>query len=161
MILQPCDVLMFRAGPGAPLLGRLIGWAETALRQPGSGQRNYYHVAFVSDDTRLMWSAQPPVIDRYPIVSPLPDYIEVRRPAPALTPAEVANILAYAQTRRGVWYDFIGCLTAGYVEVGGLEFCSKFLNDAFSHAPRVVVPDATLISPDAVGSAPMLQERAA
>ena len=118
MNLLPGDILCWRVTPEAPLVGRMIGWAEHRLGDQ-KGDAADYHVAFVSQDVSQIYSAKPPKIDLYPIPNPLPSYIEVHRLRTSPTPDQLQAIFKYAESRRGKSYDFLGVLTAGMVEIGG------------------------------------------
>jgi hypothetical protein len=156
MTLLPGDILMFRVDPGAPLLDRLIGWGESKLKQRTPQGYQYYHVAFVSADVTRMYSAQPPTINLYPIENPLPSYIEVYRVRGGLSPVQLKDIFNYADSRKGKCYDFIGVGTFGFLEIGGLEFCSQFTEDSFANGQVVLSPDIRFTTPDDVADSPFL-----
>jgi hypothetical protein len=147
-MLQPGDLLLWKVGPGANLLDRLIGWGESKIGQVFDHGRQYYHVATVSADITLMYSAQPPKIDLYPIPTPLPPYIEIRRLKAGVTPEGLYRVFDYLESRRGRWYDFLGVLTFGMIEVGGLEFCSQLTEDGWMKYPVEISPDSRWTTPD-------------
>lgn len=148
---------MFRVDPGAPLLDRLIGWGERMLKQSDSTKRNYYHVAFVSADPTKMYSAQPPTIRLIDIPTPLPSYIEIYRPITALTPEQLQNIFAFADSKLGTLYNFLGVLTGGYIQIGQFMFCSQFTWIAYSQAGFYFCPYEFLESPDDIPTCPPLE----
>lgn len=152
MTVQPGDILLWRVVPGAPLLDRLIGWGESKLKQRTATGYQYYHVAFVAADPKLMYSAQPPRIQLYPIPDPLPEYIEVWRLKERVTAHGLSNVFAYANLRLGKWYDFIGVLTAGFLEIGGLEFCSQLTEDAYCEYPVALCENIRFSSPDDIAN---------
>ncbi len=156
MNLLPGDILLWRIDKGAPLIDRLIGWGERRLKQDHSDVVNYYHVSFVSMNTAKMYSAQPPKIDLYWIPDPLPAYVEIYRVRQGLSDKQRTTIFRYAQMRCGKPYDFLGVLTGGFVEVGGLEFCSKYTNDSYSYGNITLCPSQELISPDDIAASPQL-----
>lgn len=155
-MIQPGDLLLWRVDPQASLVDRLIGWGESKLRQRTPQGYQYYHVAFVSADPKYMYSSQPPCINLYPIPDPLPSYIEVYRLKDLANEAGLAFVFAYAESRRGRWYDFLGVLTAGLIEVGGLEFCSQLAMDAFVHYPVCLCENIRFASPDDIAGSDKL-----
>jgi hypothetical protein len=156
-MLQPGDVLFFAVTPQAPIWDRAIGWGERMLKQSNSDKKNYYHVAFVSEDTTKMWSAQPPWIDLYDIPTPLPDYIEVYRPIRPLVPGQLLAIFSYAESVRHTLYNFLGVLTAGYIQVGHFLYCSQFTWIAYSQAGFFFCGYEFLESPDDLVKCPPLK----
>ena len=154
MNLQPGDILLWRVDPGAPLLDRLIGWAERRLGDQRSAA--YYHVGFVSNATSLFYEAKPPRVCLAPIPNPLPPYVEVYRLRGSIDPTALRRVLDYADTRIGRLYDFLGVLTAGFIEVGGLEFCSQYTEDSFAAYPVELCPDVKFTTPDDVANSAML-----
>jgi hypothetical protein len=148
---------MFAVTPSAPLWDRAIGWGERMLKQSNSDKKNYYHVAFVDSDPTLMWSAQPPWIDRYAIPSPLPDYIEVYRPITPLTLGQLTNIFEYAQSVRHTLYNFLGVISGGYVQIGHFLYCSQFVWIAYSKAGFYFCSYEFLESPDDIPNCPPLK----
>lgn len=146
--LKPGDILLWRVDQEAPLLDRLIGWGESKLKQRAPQGYQYYHVAFLSSAINWMYSSQPPKIDLYPVPNPLPDYVEVYRLRGGATEAGLANVFKYAESRRGRWYDFLGVATAGFVELGGLEFCSLLANDSYCQYPVCLCQNIRFPTPD-------------
>ena len=104
-----------------------------------------------------MYSAQPPRIQLYPIPDPLPPYIEVHRLRDGTTQGGVENIFAYANSRLGRLYDFAGVLTAGFLEIGGLEFCSQLTEDAFCEYPVCLCENIRFTSPDDIANSGALK----
>jgi hypothetical protein len=155
MTLRPLDVLCWRVDKGAPLVGRMIGWAERRLGDQ-KGTAAYYHVAFVSADVTKMYSSQPPRINLYPVPSPIPSYVEVRRLTTPPTPEQLKAIFEYADSRISRLYDFMGVCTAGFVEIGGLEFCSKYTLDSFAEGQIVLAPTIQFPTPDDIAASPLL-----
>lgn len=157
-MLQPGDILLWRVDPGAPLWDRLIGWGERMLKQSNSEKKNYYHVAFVSADPRMMYSAEPPRIALLPVPSPIPDYIEVYRvkSESAPGPIQLGLIFKYADSQIGRFYNFLGVLTGGYVQVGKFLFCSQFTWIAYSNGGIWLCPYEFLESPDDVAASSLL-----
>jgi len=156
MTLLPGDLLLWRVDPSASVIDRLVGWGESLLKQR-SPNGQYYHVSFVSEDVTQMWSSQPPKIDLYPIPDPLPDHVEVDRLIAPITPAQLSAIFAYAQSRRGRWYPFLGVLTAGWLS-GNLEFCSQFTEDSYAAGQIVLSPDIRFTSPDDIANSLLIQQ---
>lgn len=156
-MLQPGDVLLWRIDPGAPWVDRLIGWGERRLGQGIKGKADYYHVGFVSRIPGQFYESKPPRIALSPIPNPLPSYVETYRLRSPPHPDLLKAVFDYADTRVGNLYDFLGVLTGGFVEIAGLEFCSKFTNDSFSYAGIVLCPNQELISPDDIAASPLLQ----
>ena len=148
MTLQPLDVLAWKIGPESSWVERLVGWGERWTRQANSGRVNYSHVAFVSRNINWMYSAQPPRTNLYPVPDTFLSYIEVYRLKSVPNADQIRRICMYAQTRCGKWYPFLAVLTAGLVQIGGLEFCSELVNDSFQWGDLVLVPHHTCVSPD-------------
>lgn len=149
MILQPGDILLWRVDPGAPLLDRLIGWGESKLKQRGPSGNQYYHVAFVSRNPKLMYSAQPPRLDLYPVPDPLPPYVEVYR-LKDVDFDKLTDVFLEADKSRGEPYDFLGVFTMGYLEIGRLKFCSRWTFLCFLEYPVTLTPDIEYPTPDDV-----------
>jgi hypothetical protein len=150
MLLQPGDILAWCVTPDAPLVGRMIGWAERQLGDQ-KGDAAYYHVAIVSQNITEMYASRPPKIDLYPTPLPLPNYIELHRLRIAPDSDQLKAVFSYAESRRGRPYDFLGVLTVGNVEMGGLEFCSKYVLDCFAEAQIVLAPNVQFPTPDDIG----------
>jgi hypothetical protein len=155
-MLQPGDVLLWRVVPQAPWKDRLIGWGENLIHQVASDGYEYYHVAFVSNDTNQMYSSQPPKIDLYPIPKPLPDYVEVYRTITPLDHVQLINIFKYAESRRGRPYPFIGVLTIGWLS-GNLEFCSQYTEDSFACGQVVLSDDIRFTTPDDIANSSLIK----
>lgn len=104
-----------------------------------------------------MYQAKPTKTDLYPVPDPLPAYVEVWRFKAGLKDASgLARVFAYAESRRGKLYDWIGVLTAGFIEVGGLEFCSQLTEDAFLQYPYTLCPDVRFTTPDDIANSSLL-----
>jgi hypothetical protein len=155
-MLQPGDILLWRIDPGAPWIDRLIGWGERRLGQSSGKPADYYHVGFVSAASGSFYQAKPPRVCLSAVPSPFPAYLEAYRLRVAPAPDALRKVFGYADSRLGKLYDFLGVLTGGFLEAGGLEFCSKFTNDAFSYAGIVLAPSEELISPDDIAASPLL-----
>lgn len=154
-MLQPLDILCWRVTPEAPLFGRMIGWAERKMGEQ-RGDAAYYHVAFVSPMTSWMYASKPPMIDLYPIPNPLPTYVEVHRLRIPATPEQYHQIFSYAHSRKGRPYDFIGVLTAGMVELGGLEFCSLYVLNSFANGQIVLASNIEFPTPDDIAGSSLI-----
>ena len=154
-MIQAGDVLLWRVGPGAPLLDRFIGWGESLIKQRTPQGYQYYHVAIVSASPKFMYSSQPPKIDLYPVPDPMEDHIEVYRLKGGASPQGLTNVFAYAESRRGRWYPFLGVLTAGWLQ-GNLEFCSQLTEDAYCEYPVALCEDIRFTSPDDIASSKFL-----
>jgi hypothetical protein len=102
-----------------------------------------------------MYSSQPPKINLYPISDPLPFNVEVYRLKVAPSQDQIAAIFAYAESRRKRCYDFIGVLTVGMVELGGLEFCSKYTEDSFAAGQIVLSSAIQFPTPDQIVCSPL------
>lgn len=153
MTLQPFDILLWKVSPSASLIERAIGWAEARLGdQQGAA---FYHVGFVSGSSKTFYQSKPPKIQLTPVPDPLPPYIVPYRLIAPPTPAQLTMIFAYANSRLGRPYDFLGVLTAGYVEVGGLEFCSKYTNDSGA-AAQIVLSSKIQPTPDDIANSPLI-----
>lgn len=155
-MLQPGDILMWRVDPGAPLLDRLIGWGERMLKQSDSAKKNYYHVGFVGPNYRNVYQSKPPAICCTEIPQPLPDNIEVYRLIVPPTPDQLKSIFTYANSQLGKWYNFLGVLTGGYVQIGSFQFCSQFTWIAYSAAGIQLCPFEFLESPDDIAASDKL-----
>lgn len=154
--LLPGDILMWRIAQGASLVPRLIGWAESKLGQ-GSKSRQYYHVGFVGPDNGHFYQSRPPKICNTPIPRPLPDYVEVYRLKQPPNAVELSRIFSYAESQVGKWYNFIGVLTWGYLQVGDLPYCSQFTWQAYTHGNILLCPWDKLESPDDIASSELLE----
>ena len=158
-ILLPADILAWRVDPKASVIDRLIGWGEYNLQEKTPQGYQYYHVAFVAPNTKQMYSAQPPSLNLYPIEDPLPDHIEVYRMIKTPSTEQLSSIFRYAEGRRGTWYDFLGVMTAGFIEIGGLEFCSQYTEDSFANGQIVLASDIRFTTPDDIAGSPYLERK--
>lgn len=154
--LQPGDILLWRVGPEASWVDRLIGWGESMIHEKTPQKAQYYHVAFVSGDVTKMYSSQPLRIKLYSVPDPLPSWIEVYRLKGTIDPEGLGRVFAYADSRCGRFYDFLGVFTAGRIELGGLEFCSQLTEDAFFEYPIALSPDVRFSSPDDIAASTAL-----
>ena len=149
MTLQPGDILAWRIGPGASWIDRLIGWGERKTGQPNSDKVNYYHVAIVGPDASHYYESAPPGGVQNTIVpATLPECIEVYRFKEPLTPDELHKMWTYANAQLGKGYNYIGVLTAGYVQIAGKPFCSELVWDICISATRKLCDWMMCISPD-------------
>lgn len=155
-MMQPGDILAWKVNPSAPLKDRIIGWGESKLKQATAGGYEYYHVAIVSTNLGWMYSAQPPRINLYPIPNPLPSFVEVYRLKGIVDPIRIGDVLDYCDSRRGRRYDFVGVLTFGMIEFGGLEFCSQLTEDAYERYPICLNEKEQFTTPDDIVNSPLL-----
>jgi hypothetical protein len=154
--LRPTDILMWRIVPGASWVDRFIGWGERVLNQVGSKQVNYYHVGFVGPGVFHFYQSKPPKICNSDIPQDLPSNIEVYRLKVPMTDNQVKAVMTYANSQIGKWYNFLGVLTGGYIQVGSFSFCSQFTWQAFTYAGVVLCPWETLESPDDIANSDLL-----
>lgn len=147
---------MWRIGPGASWIDRLIGWGERVLHQAGSRQVNYYHVGFVGPGVFKLYQSKPPVICNSDVPNPLPAYIEVYRFKEPISDDQMRRVFTYANSQLGKWYNFLGILTGGFIQVGSFSFCSQFTWQCFTYAGVVLCPWDELESPDDIAASPLL-----
>jgi hypothetical protein len=157
MNLLPGDILLWRVTKEAPWFGRLIGWGERLTKQANSKKRSYYHVGFCGAHPGYFYESRPPRICISVTPDPLPPYIEAYRVKGGLTNEQLERIFAYAKSRLGAWYNFLGILTLGYLNVAGDQFCSQFTNDAFTFGGIVLAPQDMLESPDDLAASSILE----
>lgn len=153
--VQPGDILMYRVAPGAKWIDRLIGWGEKVLHKQ-QGDSPYFHVAFVGPGVYHIYQSKPPMICNSDIPNPLPDYIEVYRLKEPLTEDQLKKIFTYANSQVGKWYNFLGVITGGFIQIGNFSFCSQFTWQAFTYAGIVLCPWEFLESPDDIAESPLL-----
>jgi hypothetical protein len=154
MVLLPADILCWAVSPQAPVMGRLIGYAERKIGDQ-VGPWAFYHCAIVSANISLMYASRPPKIDLYPIPDPLPAYIEVRRTKVKLTDDQIKAIFYYADSRKGNIYPFLGVITFGWLS-GNLEFCSQYVEDSYANGQVVLAPDIRFTTPDDISNSGLL-----
>ena len=87
---------------------------------------------------------------------PLPEHIEVYRLKQELTQDQLTKIFTYANSQIGKWYNFLGVLTGGFIQIGPIAFCSQFTWQAFTYAGIVLCPWEELESPDDIAASPLL-----
>lgn len=155
--LRPGDILLWRVVPGATWFERLIGWGEKFLHQIGSTNVNYYHVGFVGPGVFKYYESRVPVICNSDIPNPLPENIEVYRLKTPLTGDQLAKIYSYANSQLGKWYNLLGVLTGGFIQIGSFAFCSQYTWQAFTYAGIVLCPWESLESPDDIAASSMLE----
>lgn len=149
-VLQPLDLLLFRVGPTADFIARTIGWAEQRLKEPGTAQ--YYHVGFVGPDIKHYYESRVPRIKNTDMPDPIPPHIEVYRFISEITPASRAFIYSYANSQLGKWYNLLGVLTAGLIQIGDFPYCSQFAWECYTQGGVTICPYSSLLSPDDVAS---------
>ena len=125
------------------------------LKERAPGNAWFYHVAFVSENPKMMYSSQPPKIGLYPIPDPLEDHIDIYRLIRPPAPEQLVSIFKYAAGRVGRWYPFLGVLTAGWLS-GNLEFCSQYTEDSFACGQIVLSTDIRFTSPDDIAASPLI-----
>lgn len=154
--LQPGDILCWRVSSEASWYQRLIGWGERRLKQVNSDKYNYFHVGFVGPGVFHYYESKPPVICNSDVPDPLPSYIEVYRLKVPLTPTQLSKIWSYANSQLGKWYNFLGVLTGGFIQIGSIAFCSQFTWQAYTYAGIVLCPWESLESPDDIANSQIL-----
>ena len=117
---------------------------------------DYYHVGFVGPGVFHFYQSKPPRICNSDIPQDLPDYIEVYRMKVSLTDDQLAKIFSYANSQVGKWYNFIGVISFGMIQVGSFAFCSQFTWQAYTYAGVVLCPWETLQSPDDIAGSSLL-----
>ena len=155
-MIQPGDLLLWRVGPGASWIDRLIGWGERRLGQPSPNGNSYYHVGFVGPGCLKFYQSKPPCICNTTVPDPLPANIEVYRLKVPLTDDQLHRVYNYANSQLGKWYNFLGVLTGGFIQVGDFSFCSQFAWQAYTYAGIVLCPWETLRSPDDIAASPLI-----
>ena len=154
--LQPADILLWRVDPKASFWDRLIGWGESKIGELTPQGYQYYHVGFVAANPKNYYQAKPPKLDKFILPDPFDFNIEVYRLKTPPTVEGLARIFAYAESRRGTWYDFLGVATFGFIELGGLEFCSQYTEDSFAHDGILLCPDIRFATPDDIAASESL-----
>jgi uncharacterized protein YycO len=104
------------------------------------------------------YQSKPPRICNSDIPKDLPKHIEVYRLKVPLTDDQLAKIFSYANSQIGKWYNFIGVLTFGMVQIGSVAFCSQFTWQAYTYAGIVLCPWETLESPDDIANSALLEK---
>jgi hypothetical protein len=155
--VKPGDILMFKIAPGASWIDRLIGWGERRLGQTNSDKVNYYHVGFVGPGVFKFYQSKSPCICNSDMPVPLPDHIEVYRLKVELTDDQLKSIFTYANSQLGKWYNFLGVLTGGFIQIGNFSYCSQFTWQSFTYAGIVLCPWESLESPDDIAASSLLE----
>lgn len=127
--------------------------------QDGSDKVNFYHVAIIGPGAEHYYESAPfGGVQNTLVPTPLPDCIEVYRFVQPLTDADKAKMWAYANAQLGKGYNYIGVLTAGWIEVAGKPFCSELVWRICAAASRNLCDWMTCISPDDLAESPSLQK---
>lgn len=155
-MIQPADILLWRVGPQASWIDRLIGWGETKTGEINSKTVNYYHVAMVGVDPLHFYDSRPGGVDNRLMPIPLPDNVEVYRFIDPLDDKQLLAMWTYANSQKGVGYNYIGCLTAGLIQIYGKPFCSELVWRMATYAGRVICPWQTCLSPDDIAASDQL-----
>jgi uncharacterized protein YycO len=150
---QAGDILLFLVTPQSGWLGKLIGWGQKIIGQAPT-QVAYEHAALVSGPGWIIEAYWPKVRKRAFDPSQYSN-VEVWR-YQNLTPLQLNNILAYANTHIGEWYNVSALLTFGMVQFGHTVVCSQFVWQAFTAAWISLCPYETLESPDDLAASPLL-----
>jgi uncharacterized protein YycO len=156
MNLQPSDLLLWRIDSEASWFERLIGWGERQLGEQ-QGDVAYYHVGICGPDALHYYDSAPGGVKNRNVPDWLPDHVEVYRFKIAPAPAQLAKMFSYANSQIGTGYNYIGVLTAGWIEVAGKPFCSELVWRICTYAGIVICPWQTCLSPDDVASSPLLE----
>lgn len=157
MILLPGDILLWKVTPQASLIDRLVGWGERFTGQVDSTVTNYYHVGIVGVDPLHFYDSAPGGVKNSLIPIPFPLNIEVYRFIQPLTADQLLKMWTYANSQKGVGYNYVGVLTAGLVEVFGKPFCSELVWRIVTYAGRVICPWKTCLTPDDIANSSLLQ----
>ncbi len=152
MTIQPGDILCWKAGPGSSWLDRLVAWAQAIANDHG----DYYHVGFVGPGVFHFYQSKPPVICNSDIPKDLPDYVEVYRLKTPLTTEQLAKIFSYANSQLGKWYNFLGVISFGTIQIGSVAYCSQFVWQSYTYAGIVLCPWENLRSPDDIAASDLL-----
>ena len=158
MNLQPGDILLWRVGPGASLIPRLIGWGERKLRQPGDYAHQYYHVGLVAANPDWFYESTWPRIAYSPVPLPLPPYIEAYRLKVPPTKAQLQKIYAHAESEVGKPYPWWAIATFGFVQFGDFPYCSEYVWRSFTAGGILLCPWDALESPDDIAAADTLEQ---
>ena len=149
--LQPGDILAWRVGPGSSWVDRLIGWGEAKTGNGCANGNEYYHVAIVGPDASHYYESAPAGgVQNNLVPVALPENVEVYRFIQPLTPDDLRHMWVYANAQLGKGYNYVGVLTAGFIQVAGKPFCSELVWDICVSAQRVICNWGMCISPDEI-----------
>ena len=116
--------MAWRIGSGASWVDRLIGWGERKTGQTNSDKVNYYHVGIVGPTKDHFYqSAIFGGVRNSDVPNPLPNYIEVYRFKEPLSQDDLTKMWTYANAQLGKGYNYVGVLTAGWLQIAGKPFC--------------------------------------
>lgn len=155
-MIQSTDILAWRVDPSASVIDRLIGWGERQTKQINSSKANYYHVGMVGVDPLHFYDSAPGGVKNSLLPKPLPENIEVYRFITPIANDQFLKMWTYANSQKGIPYNYVGVLTAGLVEIFGRPFCSELVWRICTYAGIVICPWKTCLSPDDIAASPLL-----
>jgi hypothetical protein len=148
MTVQPGDILLWKIDAQASWIERLVGWGERRAGQPKTEGADFYHVGICGPDALHFYDSAPGGVKNSLITEPWPDHLEAYRFKFPLTETQLAKFWSYANSQKGVGYNWIGALTLGWVQVAGKPFCSEFVWRICANAGIVLCDYQTFLSPD-------------
>lgn len=151
MNLQPGDLILYPVNSKSDWISRLVGWGQKLIHQAPS-QESYSHVAIAGPDTAHMYEAYWPKIRVTNIRLQEAEIFRIKD----ITPEQVARMLDYCKSHVGEWYDLLGILTLGKIQIGGTKWCSQYAYYAALAAFIVLCPPEDVESPDDIAASPLL-----
>jgi hypothetical protein len=111
----------------------------------------------VGVDVLHFYDSEPGGVANRLIPVPLPANIEVYRFIVPFTPAGLLKMWTYANSQKGTGYNYIGVLTAGFIQIAGKPFCSELVWRIATYAGVVICPWRTCLSPDDIAASLLLK----
>lgn len=126
---QPGDIILYPTGGGGAWSSRLVAAGEILVGM-GRGLEVYSHAAIL-DSPGYQYEATFPRTGRFKIDTKR--VYEVWRIG-KLTDGQRERILLWCKAHVGRWYNLLGVLTGGIIELPGTYYCSQFAGRAYQAA---------------------------
>ena len=146
---EPGDIIAYTVNGASGWTSKFVAIVQLIFGL-GRGVENFSHLTLVSDKPGWEYGAQWPKVGHFPIDKSRA--YEVWRVS-GLTLHQRREIIWYAQSRVGDWYNMLGLLTGGLLQLHHSEVCSQEVGDAYAWASPPVVfkkEGMKILSPDAV-----------
>ena len=111
----------------------------------------------VGPDYRHLYDSRPGGVNNRLVEDSATPDMEVYRMIEPFTDDELNAMWTYANSQKGVGYNWIGVLTVGMIEVWGKPFCSELVWRMATYAGRVLCPWETCLSPDDIAASLLIK----
>ena len=141
----PGDVILYPCDPRSAFSSRFVGAGELLIGMGGAGEEEYSHAAILSNTPGYEYEATFPFTGLFKIDTSR--VYEVWRLG-EITLNQRAVILRWCRTHLGDFYNLIGVLTCGLIELPGTYYCSQFACKAYDAAG--LHPGDLIMSPNSI-----------